>query len=219
MQQENNASEDDGVVPVENKQRDVVSSAARVEVDIASKAIMFVEDAFEKVSFRILKTVTTIQHAEAIKGSCIASFEPATGQVTLDYDLKLKLKFEVLMDGAFHRGWLVLVHTTPSFLQNPDFPIEIQWINGISPTGITFIETRSILLSPRCRTLIRARFAEFERVTVTEMLPRMQGLYGSAAAKLGDGKDTESEMSEAVGGRAARRKQRKEREMQKKERG
>jgi len=141
--------------------------------DCTRKAVNALEDAIADASFHILKTKCVFVAAEEVKGKASAAFDSHTLECGIDYDFKLKLKFAVTFEAVVYRGWLVLVHANKEMLADVDFPMEVKWNNGISPKGLVFQQTTSVLLSPRSRACIRKCFAAFELAIVESLMPKL----------------------------------------------
>ena len=141
--------------------------------DTSDKAIGLLEDVFAGRSFKIIHTKVVFPSADEIKGKCSAIFVASTQKCSLEYDFKLSLKFAITFEGKEYRGWILLVHMNEAKLRETDFAMEVRWDNGISPKGIVFNQTNSVLLSPRCREAIREGFRAWESATIDFLQPKL----------------------------------------------
>jgi len=141
--------------------------------DCFDKAVMTLEDTFTNATFKIIHTQVVFLAADEVKGKCNAIFNSFTQQCELEYDFKLKLKFAIGFEGNVYRGWIVLVHMTKAKLAEQDFDMSIYWNNNISPKGIIFNQTTSVLISPRSRERIRTGFRDFEKSTCDLLLAKL----------------------------------------------
>jgi hypothetical protein len=144
--------------------------------DCTAKAIMILEDTFSNAQYNIIHTKVVFSQVDDAKGMCKCLYDSKTQSCTLDFDFKMKLKFAITFEGNVYRGWITLVHMSRAKLAETDFGMDVYWDNGISPKGIVYNQTTSVLISPRSRERIRKGFRDWEEATVSQLLGKMQAL-------------------------------------------
>lgn len=144
--------------------------------DCTAKAIMILEDTFSNAQYNIIHTKVVFSQVDDAKGVCKCLYDSKTQNCTLDFDFKMKLKFAITFEGNVYRGWIILVHMSRAKLAEADFGMDVYWNNGLSPKGIIYNQTMSVLISPRSRERIRKGFRDWEEATVGQLLGKMQAL-------------------------------------------